>query len=134
MGQVAEAEEPGIEVCEAACGEVGSVVVAGSLAGCWPLAFGVEEARCMGLEGMGCRADWERVRNAAPREVEVSLEVRRSSSLCVVGGGGHSLIVEVVKVCLEVLMPVASVSQVECRWLLAQPRTWRGEGALPQDA
>ena len=105
-----------------AYGEVDNVVVGvgveGSLVVCWQSAFGVEAVRCMGLEGMGCRVGYGLVRNVAPREVEVSLAAQRLSSSCVVGDGGRWSIVEVVRVLLVGLTPVAVVLREE--WLLVR--------------
>ena len=112
----------GMERRAVACGEVGSVVVGVDVAGnsvvCWQLAFEVEAGRCMGLEGMGCRVGYGLVRNVAPREVEVSLAAQRLSSSCVVGDGGRWSIVEVVRVLLVGLTPVAVVLREE--WLLVR--------------
>ena len=110
-----------------ACGEVGSVVVdvdvVGSLVVCCWLAFGSAGRHCMGLGGMDYRVDCARARNAAPREVEASLGARQSSSSCVVGGGGHWLIVEVVKALLGGLTSAGVVLQEGYRWPLAPLRT-----------
>ena len=128
----------GMERRAVACGEVGSVVVGVDVAGnsvvCWQLAFEVEAGRCMGLEGMGCRVDYEPVRSATPREVVGSLGVQRLSSSCVGGGGGHLLIVEAVKVLLVDLTREEAVLLEECRWPRAQLQMWPEEYALPQDA
>ena len=117
----------GTVLCAVACGEVGSVVVgvdvAGSLVVCYRLAVGAEAGHCMGLEGMGCRVGCGLVRSAALREVEESLGARQLSSSCVAGGGGHWLIVEVVKALLGGLTSAGVVLQEGYRWPLALLRT-----------
>ena len=106
-----------------AYGEVGSAVVgvdvAGSSVVCCLLAFGAEAVHCMGLEGMGYLVDCEPVRSAVPREAEASPGAQQSSFSCVVGGGGHWLIVEVVKALLAGLTSAEVVLWGEYRLPLA---------------
>jgi hypothetical protein len=110
---VAEVWVPGMGLYAVVCEEAGNAVVGvdavGSLVVCLQPAFGVEVERCRGLEGMGCRVDYEPVKSAAPREVEASLGVQQLSSSCVVEGDGHWLTVEVVKALLAGLTRVEVV-------------------------
>ena len=116
---------PGMGLYAVVCEEAGNAVVGvgavGSLVVCLQPAFGVEVERCRGLEGMGCRVDYEPVKSAAPREVEASLGAQQLSSSYAVGGGGHWLTVEVVMALLVGLLPVEVVLQEE--WSLARLQT-----------
>lgn len=81
MVLVAEVWVTGMVLCAVACGEAGSAVVgvdvAGSLVVCCQSAFGAQVGHCIGLEGMGCRVGYGRVRSAAPKGAEASLGVQR---------------------------------------------------------